>query len=519
MKLARCVALAAVLLIVSSCTSVPVSVERTPSSPTADAIARGGTLRVAIASELATLDPWTATDADTAAVLRQVYEPLVDVEPGTLRIVPRLATRWAVSPDARTWTFTLRSAVRFQDGTPFDASAVVFNFDRARAFARFDVGALIETVTAGDPSTVVFTLRQDFAPFLATLATTAFGMVSPACVRQGPAWALPGTRCSAGTGPFKIDAGGWKPGDRVALTRNTGYWGTDPSGRRLPYLDGVTFIPVRDEGVRVGALKAANIDAVLDLAPATVRTLRADPNIAAAPSQPFATIFLGIGSAQPLGSAAVRRALAMTVDRGAVIQATYAGQARPAAQLLPPGLLGYDDTIAQFAATDVAAAKKALADAGIAPGFATELWYSPDASSALPDPKRVADSLAADIAKLGIAVTVRTEDASTFVVDARSGRLPLWIGVRDPGRADPDDFMADATTDPVALELLRRARAEPDASKRGELYKQVTKLVQQSVSRIPLLHVGGLAGISKKVRGFVPATVGAEALESVFFGS
>ncbi len=451
-------------------------------------------------------------------MLRQVYETLVDVEPGGLAIVPKLATRWTVSGDARTWTFTIRSGVRFHDGTPLDAAAVVFNFERARAFGRFDLASLLDSVTASDPSTVVFSLRSSYVPFLATLASPSFGIVSPSCVRQGPAWGTPGAKCGAGTGPFKIEAGGWKAGDRVTLTRNASYWGTDLAGRRLPFLDGVTFVPARDETVRIGGLKSAALDLVLDLAPASIRALRSDPNIMPAPGQPFAVLLIGFGAGKPFDSADVRRAVALTVDRGAIVQAVYAGQARAAAQLLPPGLLGYDDTITQFSATDVNLARKTLSDAG-GSGLATDLWYSPDATTALPDPKRVAESVAADLAKIGVTATVRTEDSSAFAADAKAGRLPLWVGVRDPERADPDDFLADATTDPVALELLRRARGEPDASKRGELYKQVAKLIQQSVSRIPLLQVGDLSALSRKIQGFVPATVGPELLDNVFFGN
>src|SRR5581483_1201660 len=275
--------------------------------------------------------------------------------------------------------------------------------------------------------------------------------------------------------------------------------------RRLPFLDGITFTPVRDESVRVGALKAASIDVALDLGPASARPLRSDPNVMAARSPAFASLFLGFGvSAKPFDDPGVRRAVAMAIDRGAIVQGAYAGEARPATQLLPPGLLGYDDTITQFSPSDAALAKKALADAGYATGVATDLWYSPDATAALPDPKRVAEGIAADLAKIGVTATVRTEDAAAFAADARAGRLPLWLGARDPDRADPDDFMADATTDP---------------SKRGELYKQVAKLVQQSVSRVPLLHAGRLAGLSRKVQGVVVQPVGPSDLGAAWFGS
>src|SRR2546429_3015098 len=233
------------LLLLASCSALPGA--SAPPSASADRVLRGGTLRVAQSADIGTLDPWTATDDDTFEVLRQVFEPLVDTDPVTLRAVPLLASRWTVSADARVWTFTLRTGVRFHDGTSLDAAAVVFNFDRGRTITRSQLDTLIDTVTATDPSTVVFTLRSGYAPFLATLASPSFGIVSPACVKQGVTWSTPATRCAAGTGPFRVETGAWQSGTKIALLRNANYWGRDADGRQLPFVDGVTFLAVRDE--------------------------------------------------------------------------------------------------------------------------------------------------------------------------------------------------------------------------------------------------------------------------------
>src|SRR5919201_3753814 len=139
-------------------------------TPTASLIA-GGVLSVAQASDITSLDPWTASDPATLTVVRQIYEPLVDLEPGGFRVVPKLAERWLASADGRIWTFQLRQGVRFHDGTELDAAAVAFNFERARAFARFGVGSLIASIETPSASTIVFTLRAPYAPFLASLAT------------------------------------------------------------------------------------------------------------------------------------------------------------------------------------------------------------------------------------------------------------------------------------------------------------------------------------------------------------
>src|SRR5206468_3802139 len=160
-----------------------------------------------------------------------------------------------------------------------------------------------------------------------------------------------------------------------------------------------------------------------------------------------------------------------------------------------------------FTPNDASAAKKLLSDAGFPQGFAIDVWYAPDFSVAVPDPKAIADAVAADLAKVGITATVRVSGPDTFDADARAGMFPLWVGARAPGRADPDDFMTDAAPGAVAQELLRRARAESDASKRAELYKQVSKMVQQDVTRIPLVVAGASLGATRKLQGLVPQPV------------
>jgi peptide/nickel transport system substrate-binding protein len=451
-------------------------------------------------------------------VLRQVYETLVDLEPGGFRIVPRLAERWTVSADGRVWTFQLRQGVRFHDGTALDAAAVAFNFERARAFARFDLGTLVTSVVTPDPATVAFTLRTSYAPFLATLATPSFGIVSPTCLRQGPGWATPATRCAAGTGPFRVETGAWQSGDRITLTRNATYWAKDAQGRALPYLDSVVFRAFRDESARVGELRAAGVDVSLDIGPSSLAAIRSDPNLAIRRRPSADVSYLGIATAAPFDLPEVRRAVAQAVDRNAILQPAFGGDARAASQLVPPGFLGYDDTVTEFAKYDQAAAKKALADAGSPNGFATDLWYPATPTAALPDPRRVADAIAADLGRIGILVRLRAADAGSISAYSRSGVAALWLAERTGERADADDFLSGVSTSPVTQELLRRARAENDASKRAELYKQVTKLLQQEAVRVPLFHSSPPIAHTGKVTGLVPQPIVGESLAPVSFG-
>ncbi|HKW79162.1 MAG TPA: hypothetical protein VJQ09_08660, partial [Candidatus Limnocylindria bacterium] len=162
--------------------------------------------------------------------------------------------------------------------------------------------------------------------------------------------------------------------------------------------------------------------------------------------------------------------------------------------------------------------KRSLVDAGLGSGAAVELLYSPAPRPALPDPKRIAEAIAADLAKVGIDATPRAMEPASLAAAVRSDVAALWLGERSAERADPDDFVADMTANPVVTELLRRARAESDATKRAELYKQVSKLLQQESARIPLFHSNPPIALSRKISGLVPQPVVGESFALVWLG-
>jgi len=533
--------LAAAILALTACQVAPVPGVATPTPTPAGSAEVGGTFRVALTADPATLDPWNANDANALLVTRQIFETLVDYEPGGFKIVPKLAESWSVSPDGRSWTFALRRGVKFHDGTDLDAAAVVLNFDRARQVAHplrgapgadryrayaallggFDDASLIARVEAKDAMTVVITTTTAFGPLLADFAMPSFAIVSPKSMRDDPAgWATPASAGASGTGPLVFRPGAWQPGQQLALERNAAYWAKDPGGTALPYVDRVVLRVIQDEPARIAELRSGGLDAVRDVTTASLSTVKADPNLQLLTRSAWRVSYLGIAGAAPFDKVEVRRAVAMALDKSLMVATLFGGAGRPAPQLLPPGLLGYDDSVLEFYRLDTAAAKRLLADAGVPGGFATELWYPPAWRAQYPDPKRVAESIASDLAKTGIVATLRTEDAAAYRADASAGRLALWLGETWGDSADPDSFFSDggAWAGDVVRELLRRARYEADASKRTELYKQVSKLIQQDASRVPLVQAEALVAVTKKVRGLVPHPIGVEAYSQVWLG-
>ena len=532
----------AAVLVLSACQVTPVPGVSTPTPTPAGTIEAGGSFRVALTADATTLDPWNASDTNALLVTRQIFETLVDYDPAGFKIVPKLAETWSVSPDGRSWTFALRRGVKFHDGTDLDAAAVVLNFDRARQaahplrgpvssgppyrayatlFEGFDDASVIVRVEAKDAATVVMTTKMPFGPLLADLAMPSFAIVSPKSIRDDPAaWSTPASRGAAGTGPFVFRPGAWQPGQQIALGRNLEYWMKDPAGAPLPHADRVVLRVVRDETARIAELRSGGLDAVRDLTPTTLPAVKGDPNLQLLVRAAASTTYLGVAAAAPFDRVEVRRAIAMAIDKSLLATTLFSGAGRPASQLLAPGMLGYDDSVVEFYRLDSPAAKRLLADVGVASGFATELWYPSAWRPHYPDPKRVAESVAADLAKIGIVASVRTEDAAAYLADVRAGRLPLWLGDAGGESADADSYFPDGGGwgGDVVRELLRRARYEADASKRTELYKQVSKIIQQDATRIPLVQADALVAATRKVRGLVPHTIGVESYAQVWLG-
>jgi len=530
------------VLALSACQVAPATGVSTPTPTPAGSVEAGGTLRVALTADAATLDPWNANDTNTMLVTRQIFETLVDYDPGGFKIVPKLAEAWSVSADGRSWTFALRRGVKFHDGTDLDAAAVVLNFDRARQAAHplrgaagpgsgyrayaallegFDDASVIVRAEAKDASTVVITTKMPFGPLLADLAMPSFAVVSPRSIRDDPAgWSTPASRGAAGTGPFVFRSGAWLPGQQITLERSAVYRAKDKAGTALPYAERVVLRVISGEAARIAELRSGGLDTVRDVTQLTLPAVRGDPNLQLLVRPAATATYLGLAAVAPFDKVEVRRAIAMAIDKSLLATTLFSGAGRPASQLLPPGMLGYDDSVVEFYRLDISGAKRLLADAGVATGVTTELWYPSAWRAYYPDPKRVAESIAADLAKIGIVATVRTEDAAAYLTDARAGRLALWLGDAGPDSADPDSYFPDggAWAGDVVRELLRRARYEADVSKRTELYKQVSKIIQQDASRIPLVQADALVAVTKKVRGLVPHPIGVEAYAEVWLG-
>jgi peptide/nickel transport system substrate-binding protein len=485
-----------------------------------------------------TLDPSGSTDDESNMVDQEIYETLVTYKPGTSQLIPNLATKWEVSKDGLSVTFHLQHGVKFQDGTPFNADAVVFNFQRwwdpknpyhtASSFAHFQSdlgglkgskGVLIKDIKKIDDYTVRIDLTRPYAPFVAMLAQTAFSIASPADIKK---YHGDIRRHPVGTGPFKFVS--WAPNDKIVLQKFKGY--RKPG---LPKVDKVVFQVILDNKARLNALQAGQIDIMEGVNPSDAATVKSDPNLKLYVSPSNNVGYLAFNTQKaPFNNRKVRQAISLVIDKPALIKAYYNGMAVPATTLLPPKNWAFDSGIKN--SLDVAKAKQLLAEAGFPHGFKTELWAMPVARPYMPQPDKIAEAIQADLKQIGIDAKIVSFDWATYLQKTDNGEHPMCLLGWSAGTWDPATFLNTLTSsanakppaendafykNPEVDQLLTKALTVTDEAKRTEYYKQIQQILSQDVPYVPLVHSEPLRASTKYVTGYTPSITGGAELATV----
>ena len=237
----------------------------------------GDTLTVAIGIDPDTLDPAAQTTTTAAQIVDMMAETLVTMDSNG-KLQPLLATTWQQASDGMSWTFTLRSGVKFTDGTPFNAAAVKFNFDRLLSPTTFksQPGVLggktgIDHVVAVDDTHVQFFLKSQFSPFAAALTQTNSAIISPASVNVAPNKPEVITQ-PVGTGPYVFKDR--VASDHITMTANKNYWGT----KKANY-DTQVYKIVPEAASREALVKSGGADVVVAPPANDIPALQNDPSV------------------------------------------------------------------------------------------------------------------------------------------------------------------------------------------------------------------------------------------------
>ena len=458
------------------------------------------TLVVGLLADPVTLFPHRATDLVSQAIVVNVCETLVRQRDQEGRVEAALATTWA-SPDHRAWTFTLREGVRFHDGAPLDADAVVANFEslhRTRSFPG--------TAQRLGPLVVGLLLDRPNAALLSTLSQPYYAMQSPR--------ALTGEDTKAvGTGPFKLVAA--HPG-LVELAAQPDYWGGAPRLRRIV----LRRFP-REEAL-VAALLAGEVDVTAALGPHLVDELRKRPEVSLDSYTGQNVAFLSVNNDRPLlGDVRVRQALSRALDRRALVSRFLGGHGDPARGPLPPSLLGRPGPIRELV-LDRPGAARLLAEAGLAQGLDTTLLTVDSPRPYMPSPIALGEALRDQLAAVGIRAALTVAASwSGYLERVTRGDYDLALLGWQADSTDPNDFLsallsADAigTTNrsryrnPAMEALLKRARRESDARAREAVYREAQERFHKDMPFVPLYHVSVFTAYRRTVRGMTPGATG-----------
>jgi peptide/nickel transport system substrate-binding protein len=543
--------LAVAVIAAAACSS---SATPAPSGPAA-----GGNLIVALNGDMVLADPSLVSDGNSLYVEAQVVQGLVGLRPGTISdVVPVLAASLpTVSADGKTYTFTLRTGIKFHDGTPFNAAAVKFNYDRWKAFPKGDLqdnayyyGAVfggfgdasnVDSVTAPDDKTVVIALKAPQSNFLLASTLSVFGIESPKALQDGNADTTPiaGNKYAqgqlgqgkdmVGTGPFMFKE--WVPNDHVTVVKNPAYWDA-PSAAKL---DQVTFKPFGDSTATLQALQSGGVDLAFSISPLDVKNAK-NANLTII-DRGASCNQLNLDMNQSLGGTptiyankSVRTAVAEAVNKQSYVDAFYSGLGNVPTGFMPAATQGFKaETIPGF---DAAKAKTDLTAAGLtADQLKIDLYYPSNVVRPyMPDPKGIAQAIANDLTSAGFTVTLKTEDwKGGYVSDATGGKFPLYLFGWTCDWAGADNFLYTAWfgyqggqpnlqfgwKNDAANAAMLKALAEPSVDAANADWAQVQDLLSADLPMVPIVNSQPPGAYTSKVHGFVGASNGIEYFNTV----
>ncbi len=515
------------LLLAIGCALSSVALAATP--------AQGGVLIYGRGGDSVSLDPSKETDGESLNVCDNLFEGLVQFKPGTTVVEPSLAESWTVAPDGLGYTFKLRNGVKFHDGTPFNADAVIFSFMRqhdpkheAYGYAKSwdywnDMGmsSLIKSMTKIDDSTLKFDLLRTDASFLANLAMQFASVVSPTAVRK---YKDDFARNPVGTGPFKFVS--WTKGERIVLDANKDYWG------KKAYLSRVIFRSISDSTTRLNAFLSKEIHMMNLPNPdqiKTIRTKRTDAKIMEEAAMNVGYLAFNMNK-PPFDNQKVRQAINMAVNKDAIIKGVYSGFAKAAINPMPPSVWGYDSSVKAWP-FDVSKAKKLLTEAGFPNGFSTELYYLPVSRPYMPDGKKVGEAIQADLKAIGIEVKLTTYEWAVYLEKTKRGEHQMALMGWTGDNGDPDNFLymllsGENTKIPApniafynnqkVTELLKKAKTQTIQSQRADSYKEVQKIVHTEAPWLPIAHSRVAMPMDPRINDFVLSPTGSRKFVDVW---
>ena len=456
------------------------------------ALAQGHKDAIVLAMQLEPpgLDPTAgAASAIAEITLYNIYETLTKVNSDG-SVTPLLADGWEVSPDLRTYTFRLRKGVKFQNGEPFNAEAVKFSFTRAGAEKSTNKDkrtfASMETVQAVDDYTVVVVNQELDPDFLFLMGQGTAIIVEPKSADSN-------VTKPVGTGPYKLDA--WSKGSSVTLSKWDGY--RNPSAAKIRR---VTFRFISDPAAAVAALLAGDVDAFPRIPPRGVDQFKGNPRFQVIVSRSRAKTILAINNKKkPLDDVRVRRAIAMAIDRKAVIQGAGDGYGAPIGSHYVPGAFGYVD-VTGVNSYNPEKARALLKEAGVTTPLELTMTLPPPSYA-----RQGGEVIAAELAKIGITAKLQNVEWAQWLsgtYGAKNYDLTIISHVEpfDLGNFAKPGYYWNYES-PKFNDLYNKYKNAPREADRKKLVADIQRLIAEDSVHAFLYQTLFVTVANKNVRG------------------
>jgi peptide/nickel transport system substrate-binding protein len=463
-----------------------------------------GTLVIALPGSPVSIDPRLATDAYGEQILQMTHASLVrrDAAGNT---VPDLAASWEEKSRTEI-VFRLRAGARFHDGRPVSSADIRYTFewilDPKNLSPHRSIYGVISRIETPDPQTVIFHLKEPFAPFIVGMTR---GIVPAGTGARGydPV---------PGAGAYKVDD--FRMDEAISLSRHESYYGGPPAIAKVA----VKF--QSDSNVRFLELKKGSVNFVLngidpDLLPAAMKT----PGLAIEEAEGSNVSYLGFNLRDPvLSDIRVRRAIAMAIDRETIVRTIWKGHADLADSILARGFWAHAEGLPRIR-HDPAEAMRLLDAAGLSdpdgagPKTRFSLSYKTSQNELR---RRIAAVIQEQLRLIGISVEVQSLEWGSFFSDIKKGNFQLysltWVGIADPdifhyafhsSQVPPEGANRGRYANPEIDGLLAAGRRESSREKRKAIYRKVQEILSRDLPVFPLWVNRNILIRDGRLSGFV----------------
>ncbi|EQB4442502.1 MAG: ABC transporter substrate-binding protein [Pluralibacter gergoviae] len=485
-------------------------------------------------------NPQLASSGPTFVASSQtLYNRLINFDPEKNTPIPSLATGWTISPDGKTYTFTLRQGVKFNSNKyfkptrDFNADDVIFSVMRQKdasnpyhkvsggSYEYFhDVGldSLIQDVKKIDDYHVQFVLSEPNAAFLADwgmdFASILSAEYADAMLKKGTpefvdTWPI-------GTGPYALQQ--YKVDSLIRYVANPHYWDGEVPTKHL------IFSITPNVETRLAKLQTNECQIIPAPSPVQFEVIKNNKDLTLHGVEALNVGYLAFNTAKkPFDDVRVRQALNYATDKKAIVNAVFMGSGTVAKSMLPPHSLGYASDLPDYA-YDVAKAKALLAQAGVKEGTEVTLWSMPVQRPYNPNSRRVAEMIQSDWAKVGIKAKITTFEWGEYLAGIRKGEhdAALYGWMSDNG--DPDNFAdtllgcdsiktgsnAARWCDKDYDSLVKKARLVSEPAARAALYEQAQAIFYRQAPWIALANGKTFYATRSNVSGYSVSLMGSD---------